>query len=169
MEGLALERPPLPLSSIHRQVTHFAQLIGEAAPSYWVVRDIALGIPKDLQTLAQHGPRRFSELYDLVHRRDASAPNAVWQADHAQLDILLLREDGPPARPWLTAVIDDYSRAIAGYYLGFLVNAERYTDGRFALNFREGRTSEADVVIGADGAWSEVRRYLTPVDPIIPG
>lgn len=119
VEGLALERPPLPLSSVHRQVTHFAQLIGEAPPSYWVVRDIVLGIPKDLQTLAQHGPRRFGELYDLVHRREASAPNAVWQADHAQLDILLLREDGPPARPWLTAVIDDYSRAIAGYYLSF--------------------------------------------------
>ncbi len=119
VEGLALERPPLPLSSVHRQVCQFAQLIGEAAPSYWVVRDIALSLPKDLQTLAQRGPRRFGELYDLVHRRDASKPNALWQADHAQLDILLLRDDGGSARPWLTAVIDDYSRAVAGFYLSF--------------------------------------------------
>lgn len=119
VEGLALERPPLPLSSVHRQVIQFAHLIGEAAPSYWVVRDIVLSLPKDLQTLAQQGTRRFGELYDLVHRRDASKPNALWQADHAQLDILLLREDGAPARPWLTAVIDDYSRAVAGYYLSF--------------------------------------------------
>ena len=119
VEGLALERPPLPLSSVHRQVCQFAQLIGEAAPSYWVVRDIALSLPRDLQTLAQRGPRRFGELYDLVHRRDASTANALWQADHAQLDILLLRDDCGSARPWLTAVIDDYSRAVAGFYLSF--------------------------------------------------
>ena len=30
-----------------------------------------------------------------------------------------MREDGSTARPWLTVIIDDYSRAIAGYYLGF--------------------------------------------------
>lgn len=54
-----------------------------------------------------------------MHRREASKPNAIWQADHAQLRIRLVREGGSPARPWLTAVIDDYSRAIAGYYLGF--------------------------------------------------
>jgi transposase InsO family protein len=29
------------------------------------------------------------------------------------------RLSGSAARPWLTIVIDDYSRAIAGYYLGF--------------------------------------------------
>ena len=37
----------------------------------------------------------------------------------AQLDIKLLKEDGSAARPWLMIVIDDHSRAIAGYYLGF--------------------------------------------------
>jgi putative transposase len=119
VEGLALEKPPIPLTSVHRQVTQFARMIGEAAPSYWVVRDIVLSLPNDLRTLAQMGTRRFGELYELVHRRDAMKPNALWQADHAQLDIMLLREDGSPARPWLTAVIDDYSRAVAGYYLGF--------------------------------------------------
>ena len=32
IEGLALEKPALPLTSVHRQVKHFAQMIGEAAP-----------------------------------------------------------------------------------------------------------------------------------------
>lgn len=68
---------------------------------------------------AQQGARRYGELHDLVHRREESRPNALWQADHAKLDILLLREDGATARPWLTAIIDDHSRAIAGYYLSF--------------------------------------------------
>jgi putative transposase len=35
IEGLALERPPLPASSIHRQVCQFAKLAGEPSPSYW--------------------------------------------------------------------------------------------------------------------------------------
>jgi putative transposase len=119
IEGLALEKPPLPLSSVHRQAKQFAQMIGEHAPSYWIVRDIVHHLPSDLRTLAQQGPRRFGELYELVHRREASKPNALWQADHTQLDIVLLREDGTSCRPWLTAVIDDYSRSIAGYFLGF--------------------------------------------------
>ena len=58
IEGLALEKPALPLASVHRQLKQFAQMIGEAAPSYWVVRDIALSIPNDLRTLAQQGARR---------------------------------------------------------------------------------------------------------------
>ncbi len=77
VEGLALEKPALPLTSVQRQVKHFAQMIGEAPPSYWVVRDIALSIPNDLRTLAQQGARRFGELYDLVHRREESRPNAL--------------------------------------------------------------------------------------------
>jgi putative transposase len=68
-------------------------MIGESAPSYWIVRDIVRSLPSDLRTLAQHGSRRFGELYELVHRREASRPNALWLADHTQLDIVLLRED----------------------------------------------------------------------------
>src|SRR5713226_4252754 len=48
-----------------------------------------------------------------------AGPNAIWQADHTPLDILLIRPDGEAAKPWLTTVIDDYSRAVAGYFLSF--------------------------------------------------
>ena len=119
IEGLALERPPLPATSIHRQVKQFAETIGEPVPSYWMVYDLIRELPESLRTLAHRGPKVYGELFDLVHRREALKPNAVWQVDHAQLDILLIGEDGTATRPWLTIVIDDYSRAIAGYYLGF--------------------------------------------------
>jgi len=66
--------------------------------------------------LAHEGTKSYSQAFDLLHRREAEAPNAIWQADHCLLDILLLREARRPARPWLTTIIDDYSRAIAGYY-----------------------------------------------------
>jgi putative transposase len=56
------------------------------------------------------------------------------QVDHAQLDIKLLREDGSVGKPWLTIVIDDYSRAVAGYYLGF----EAPSSLRTSLALRQG-------------------------------
>lgn len=38
---------------------------------------------------AYEGTKAYSEAFDLVHRREASGPNAIWQADHSSLDILL--------------------------------------------------------------------------------
>ena len=61
----------------------------------------------------------YSDAFDLVHRREAERPNAIWQADHTLLDILVQRESENPAQPWLTVILDDYSRAVAGYFLFF--------------------------------------------------
>jgi hypothetical protein len=33
---------------------------------------------------------------------EASAPSEIWQADHTQLDILIVDEHGSAVRPWLT-------------------------------------------------------------------
>lgn len=69
--------------------------------------------------LAHEGAKAYGEEFDLVYRREASHANAMWQADHSFLPILLLDEHGKSAKPWLTAILDDYSRAVAGYFLGF--------------------------------------------------
>jgi putative transposase len=61
----------------------------------------------------------YREGFDLVHWREATRSNRIWQVDHASLSILLIPEDGQTARRWLKIVIDDYSRVIAGYDLGF--------------------------------------------------
>ena len=46
--------------------------------------------------------------------------NQVWQCDHTLADILLVDQHGQLlARPWLTTVIDTYSRCIIGCNLGF--------------------------------------------------
>jgi putative transposase len=119
IEALAMESPPLPVRSIWRQIRVFAETIGEPPPRYGLVYDLIREIPFGLLTLAPRGGKTYSEKFDLVHRREAPRSNAIWQADHAQLGIRLVREDGQIAKPWLTIVIDDYSRAIAGYFLGF--------------------------------------------------
>lgn len=50
-----------------------------------------------------------------MFRRTARAPNEQWQADHTLLDIAVLDKGGDTVRPWLTVVLDDCSRAVAGY------------------------------------------------------
>lgn len=119
IEGIALQKPPLPVATICRQVRQLALDLGEEPPSYWVVYRIVADLPSDLLTLAHEGTKAYSNTFELVHRREAVGPNAIWQADHTPLDILLVRSDGEAAKPWLTTVIDDYSRAVAGYFLSF--------------------------------------------------
>jgi putative transposase len=46
--------------------------------------------------------------------------NHVWQCDHTRVDVLLVDQYGELlSRPWLTTVIDSYSRCIMGINLGF--------------------------------------------------
>ena len=46
--------------------------------------------------------------------------NQVWQCDHTRADVLLVDKHGEIlGRPWLTTVIDSYSRCIVGINLGY--------------------------------------------------
>lgn len=119
IEGLALQTPPRSVASIHRTVADIARRNGWDAPSYATVYAIVRQLDPGLVTLAHEGTKAYQDTYDLIYRREASRPNEVWQADHSLLDIWLLTERGMPARPWLTIIIDDYSRAVAGYMLTF--------------------------------------------------
>jgi putative transposase len=114
-EGLALRTPAPSTAHVHRQVTAIAEREGWPVPSYSWVYAIICGIDPALRTLAVEGDRRYAEVFELVYRRQADRPNEIWQADHTQLDLWVLTPAGPPARPWLTVIEDDYSRAIAGY------------------------------------------------------
>src|SRR5450759_2710735 len=69
--------------------------------------------------MAHQGAAAYREEFDLLYRRESPHANAMWQADHTPLDVLLLDETGTPAKPWLTAIEDDYSRMIVGYRLSF--------------------------------------------------
>ena len=94
IEGLALQKPPLPVAALYRQVRRFAQELADKPPSYRVVYDIVRTLPLDLLTLAHQDTKSYSDTFELVRRREADGPNAIWQADHTPLDILLVRPDG---------------------------------------------------------------------------
>jgi putative transposase len=119
IEGLALQTPPRSMAAIHRQVSAIAKEQGWPPPSYDRVRQIIKSLDPALVTMAHQGTAVYREAFDLLHRREASHANAMWQADHSPLDILLLDETGTPTKPWLTAIEDDYSRMIVGYRLSF--------------------------------------------------
>jgi len=115
IEGMGLKRPRSSAAAIHRRIMAIAKAQGWRTPSYGTICAILARLDPAMLTLALEGPAAFRDRYELICRHRASAPNALWQADHTLLDILVLDEGGQPVRPWLTTVIDDHSRAIAGY------------------------------------------------------
>jgi putative transposase len=119
VEGLALATPRRSVAAIHRTVSGVARDCGDTPPSYAAVYALVRALDLALLTLAHDGAKVYSETYDLLYRREVDASNAVWQADHTLLDILVLDDKGLPNRPWLSVIVDDYSRAIAGYFLSF--------------------------------------------------
>src|SRR5258708_19140298 len=119
VEGLALQTPLRSAASIHRQVSGIAKEHGWKPPSYERVRLIIKNLDPALMTLAHQGAAVYREEFDLLYRRESPHANAMWQADHSELDVLLLDETGLSPKPWLTAIQDDYSRVTAGYPLRF--------------------------------------------------
>lgn len=126
IEALALRRPAPTTTFIHRRVCDLAPERGWAPPSYSSVRSVIAAIDPGLRTLALEGDTAYRDRFELVHRRSAVRPNEQWQADHTLLDVEILEYRGRPVRPWLTVILDDYSRAVAGYtvFLG-APNAEQ--------------------------------------------
>ncbi|GAB3249265.1 transposase [Arthrobacter pigmenti] len=119
IEALALRHPEPTAAFVHRRVSDISADRGLVAPSYSSVRAVINAIDPGLRTLAQHGDAAYRDRFELVLRRTATRPNEQWQADHTLLDVAVLDTAGVPARPWLTVVLDDYSRAAAGYTLFF--------------------------------------------------
>jgi len=117
IEWLALTRPRPSIATLHRLTTTEAERLDCAPPSYATVRGIIAALDPALVTLALNGPTAYRDRYEMVFRHRAERPNATWQADHTELDILITGPNGAPDRPWLTTVIDDFSRSICGYML----------------------------------------------------
>lgn len=107
IERLALTKPRPSLATLYRLAAADARQRNAPAPGYSTVRDIVSALDPGLVTLALEGPASYRDRHELVYRRRAERPNQIWQADHTQLDILILGSNGRPDRPWPTTVIDD--------------------------------------------------------------
>lgn len=119
IEGLTLKKPKPSMATVQRQAAEIAVRYDWPEPTYRQVRGVIGRLDAGMLKLAHEGTKAYEEAFDLVNRTEAARPNERWQADHTRLDIWLKDEKGEPKRPWLTVVLDDFSRAIAGYYLTF--------------------------------------------------
>ncbi|WP_264669861.1 Mu transposase C-terminal domain-containing protein [Arthrobacter sp. VKM Ac-2550] len=117
IEALYLKRPAPSVATVHRKVQEIAAGKGWTAPGYTTVRSIVRALGDPLVTLAQQGTKAYQQAYDLLYRRESQRSNGIWQADHTELDILVIDPEGKPARPWLSVILDDHSRAVPGYAL----------------------------------------------------
>jgi len=119
IEGLALRTPAPTAAFVHRQVVDIATQHGWPIPSYLCVYKVIKQLDPGLVTLAHAGSKAYRTTFDLLYRREAEGPNDIWQADHTLVDLWVQHDDGHPVRPWLTVIMDDYSRAIAGFGVSF--------------------------------------------------
>jgi putative transposase len=69
--------------------------------------------------MAKEGEKAYRDRFEPVARVEVDRPNRRWHVDHTKADIMLTRSGRKPKRPWLTMVLDAYSRAPMGYYLSF--------------------------------------------------
>ncbi len=133
IEGLCLQRPKPSLAWVHRKVSEHCDKEGISAPSYSVVWRIYDDIPEEQKVFAHEGPKAYKHEFGIIHRWSASAPNEIWQCDHKQLSLYARDLRGTVKKLWLTAVEDDFSRAIMGYYLGI----EAPSSARVAFALRQ--------------------------------
>lgn len=119
IQRLFLENKNISIASIHRRTIQWCEQNDYSKPSYYIVRKIGHSISRKTILLAHHGHKEFSNNFELVHIRECERPNEIWQADHTLMDIKVLNPKGIPERPWLTIILDDYSRAVAGYSIDF--------------------------------------------------
>jgi putative transposase len=75
---------------VHRRAGEVARKQGRPVPGYAAVYEIVRSIEPAMATLGHEGSKRYQEVFDLVHRREAAKPNEIWQADHTLLDLWVL-------------------------------------------------------------------------------
>lgn len=120
VEGMYLQSRERSIANIYRNLKEYLTKQDTKCPSYRTICHLIKGLPAAIVTLARQGDKAYKQQYDLLYRHEANGPNKLWQADHVLLDIFIIDSAQKPVKPWLTVIIDDYSRAIAGYELSIL-------------------------------------------------
>ena len=122
IEGLALQKPPLSAAAIQRQVAAVAKdhTARRHQATAWSTQWFAKS-PRRLSTMAQRRDQSLQPvLRTSVHRRRRSCPTPSGRRITRNWTSLPNDERrGTLARRGLTIILDDYSRAAAGYFLTF--------------------------------------------------
>lgn len=120
IEGLYLKNPTLSRKNLHIMLAKYGSKHNIDLPSYRTLCRIIDSIPDDMVLLNLKGSKTYKQTYDLPHRWSATYPNELWQADHVLIDVEIETSQAVFQRPWLTVIMDDFSRGVCGYELSLL-------------------------------------------------
>lgn len=122
VENRYLSRDRWPLLKVIEEVGRLCTNAKLRRPHPNTVRRRVEAISDALKLERRHGKRAAREKYGSVGKAavDADGPLALVEIDHTQVDVMLVDEEIrlPIGRPWLTLVIDVFSRVILGFYIG---------------------------------------------------
>lgn len=115
------------IATAHRKLSLECERSGLPVPSYKTFRKAVKMRPKENQSRKRKGNRAAysSEAFfwniDGTTPRHGTRPFEICHIDHTELDIELVASDTNKSmgRPWLTLMIDAYSRVVVGFYLTF--------------------------------------------------
>lgn len=116
IRSTALQSPYASIADIHRAVGAAAVQRDFTAPSYATVHGIVQELSAERNLIALE--RIAATEGQAALPFDAQCPNERWLADHVTLDVQIMTSTLEPVQPTLTVIMDDYSRAVVGYYLG---------------------------------------------------
>jgi putative transposase len=109
----AIDHPKASLTAIHEEVSKMAEAANLSPFSYKQVRLLFERTPTDMRRIIADGQRVGFEKAGIVARRQEAFPNQLWQLDASELDQWVLdMATGVWFHPWITSVIDGYSRVI---------------------------------------------------------
>lgn len=118
IEGLFLKSPKPTVTWVWEQVIEACTRKQMKEPSYSLVAEVCSQLDRRLKVLAHDSEDAYEKEFDQIIRRQAKRPNEMWQADHKELDIYATDQFGRTGKVWLTAIEDDFSRVVMGYFLG---------------------------------------------------
>lgn len=119
IEGLFLKSPKPTAMWVWEQIAEACtRKQMKKVPSYSLVAEVCKQLDRRLKVLAHDSEEAYEKEFDQIIRRQAKRPNEMWQADHKELDIYATDQFGRTGKVWLTAIEDDFSRVVMGYFLG---------------------------------------------------
>ena len=107
-------------ADIHSLCAQTAHQQSKRPPSYATVRRIISIIPKSVSSYHRNR-REYLDNFQVIGKLyQAKYPGELFLIDHRELDVMIVKNsNGKAYRPYITTVMDQYSRALVGYYLGF--------------------------------------------------
>src|SRR3979411_2219166 len=75
LEALALQKPPLSIAALHRQICKIAEQTGMNIPTYKAVYRVVRELPKDLLILAHEGTKAYADVFELISPSEADRQN----------------------------------------------------------------------------------------------